>query len=205
MGKRRSSTIRDARMVRTDQALRDALLALVEREPLERITVRRICAEAGIHYATFFRHHVSKEALLEHVARDQIDRLVELSLPAQKSAQDSAGFLVLCAYVSEHRRLWTALLTGGAGGAMREELLSHAQGVAAKRGAANSWLPVDLATTCTVSLIVETIAWWLRQPPKRYTEESVAALLHRLLCTSTLVGDEAAAKPRPRGGGKRRS
>ncbi len=173
--------MKDARIVKTDQALRSALLALLERKPLEQITIRDIAAESGVHYATFFRHHPTKEALLNHVAADEIDRLVELSLHIQDTVDTHAGFVALCTYIDEHRALWTALLTGGAAGAMREELLRVSRELAVERAPKDSWLPVELATTCTTSLIVETISWWLTQPPEAFSIERVAQILHRLV------------------------
>jgi AcrR family transcriptional regulator len=180
---------KDARMVRTDQSLRAALLKLLEREPLDAITIRQICVEAEVHYATFFRHHVSKEALLDHVAKDQVARLIELSLPVSDAAGDEAGFLALCSYVDEHRKLWSALLTGGAGGTMREELLRRSMKTAAERAPVHAWLPVDLATICTVSLIIETLAWWVKQPARAHPVKEVAKMLHRLLHSSELLTD----------------
>jgi AcrR family transcriptional regulator len=185
-----ASSARDARMVKTDQALRGALLALLERKPLEHITIRQIAAEASIHYATFFRHHPTKEALLDHVAADEIDRLVELSLHFEDTVDTHAGFVALCAYVSDHRALWTALLTGGAAGAMREEFLRVSRELAKARAPKDGWLPVELATTCTVTLIVETISWWLKQPPEAFSIERVAQILHRLVCSPPLQFDK---------------
>jgi AcrR family transcriptional regulator len=178
----------DARMVRTDNALRAALLKLLAREPLESITVRQICVEADVHYATFFRRHTSKEALLDHVARDQINRLIELSLPVSDASGDEAGFFALCSYVDEQRKLWAALLTG-AGGAMREELLRFSMKTAAERAPVHAWLPVDLATTCTVTLMIEMLTWWVKQPAKAYSVKKVAKMMHRVLHESTLIAD----------------
>ena len=50
------STSKDARIVRTRKALQEAFPGLIERKPLEEITVRDIAAEAGIHYTTLHRH-----------------------------------------------------------------------------------------------------------------------------------------------------
>ena len=185
-GPTEASSTRDARLVRTDHALRHALLALLERKPLEQITIREIAAEAGVHYATFFRHHPTREALLDHVAADQIDRLVALALPVQETTDTETAFVALFDYVSQHRTLWTTLLTGGAAGAMREELLRTARELAVHRAPQDSRLPVELATICTVSVIVETISWWLRQPPKACSSDSAARILHRLLDSSIL-------------------
>jgi AcrR family transcriptional regulator len=174
------SSLKDARAVKSSNALQAALLALLERKSLEQITIREIAAEAGVHYATFFRHHPTKEALLDHVAADQINRLVELTVPVLDSVDSYTAFAALCTYVSDHRTLWTALLTGGAAGAMREELLRIARRLAADRAPRDGWLPVDLAVICSVSLIVETLTWWLTKQPEAFTIEQMAGILNRL-------------------------
>lgn len=176
-----SSSLQDARAVKSSQALRSALLALLERKPLEQITIREIAADAGVHYATFFRHHPTKEALLDHVAADQIDRLVELTVPVLDTVDSNAAFTALCTYVSDHRALWAVLLTGGAAGAMRDELLRLSKQIAVDRAPDDGWLPVELAVTCAVGLIVDTLSWWLKQPPGAFTIEQVAPILDRLL------------------------
>lgn len=183
-----SSSVTDPRAKKSGQALRAAMLALLERKPLEQITIREIAAEAGVHYATFFRHHPTKESLLDDVAADQIDRLVALTLPVLDTVDWRASFTALAEYVEAHRELWTVLLTGGAAGAMRTELLRVSQEVARERAPRASWIPVDLATICTVSLIVEIVSWWLRQPRDALTVPQVAELLHRLVLAPTTFG-----------------
>jgi AcrR family transcriptional regulator len=176
-----ASSGRDARAVKSGAALRKALLALIERKPLDQITVREIAAEANVHYATFFRHHATKEALLDSVAAEQIDRLVELTVPVLDSIDSRAAVLALCRYVDDHRLSWTALLTGGAAGAMRDELLRISRGIAVDRAPSDSWIPVDLAVNCTVSLIFETLAWWLAPAQETVSIEHAAEMLARLI------------------------
>jgi len=176
-----SSSGRDARAVKSSAALRTALLALIERKPLDQITVREIAAEANVHYATFFRHHATKEALLDSVAAEQIDRLVELTVPVLDSVDRPTAVLALCRYVDEHRLLWAALLTGGAAGAMRDELLRISRTIAEERAPSDSWIPVDLAVNCTVSLIFETLAWWLAPAQETVSIERVGKTLDRLI------------------------
>jgi AcrR family transcriptional regulator len=167
--------------VKSSAAIRGALLALIERKPLEQITIREIAAAAGVHYATFFRHHPTKEALLDHVAAEQIERLVALALPLFDLADSHAAVAALCAYVSEHRILWTALLTGGAAGAMREALLRISRELAIDRAPKEGALPVELAVNCSVSLIFETLAWWLAPPQAAVSIDQAAGILHHLL------------------------
>jgi AcrR family transcriptional regulator len=182
------SQLSDPRAVKSGQALRAALLALLERKTFDQITIREIAAEAAVHYATFFRHHPTKEALLDDVAADQIDRLVELTLPVMDAADAAAAFLALATYVDTHRKLWTVLLTGGASGAMRAELLRVSKEVAAERAPKESWIPVELAVICTVSLIVEILSWWLRQPPGALSVVQAAEILHRLVLSWAVRG-----------------
>ena len=156
------------------------MLRLLEAKPLDQITVREIAAEADIHYATFFRHHPTKDALLDHIAAEQIEALVALTLPVLDSTDSLSAFTALCRYVDDHRALWTALLTGGAGGTMRAALLGISRDLAPDRAPSDHWLPTDLATICAVSLIVETLAWWLAQPAEAYSVAAVAAILDRL-------------------------
>jgi AcrR family transcriptional regulator len=177
------SSPKDARAVRSGTALREALLRLLERTTFEHLTVRDICAEAGIHYATFFRHYGGKEALLDDVAADQIARLVELTVPIKESGDDRGSILALCLYVEDHRTLWSVLLNGGAGMTMRAEWLRVTRMVTGP-APANSWLPSELGTICTTSLIVETISWWLLQDRGAWRPDAVADIIHRLVTTS---------------------
>ncbi|HEX7854621.1 MAG TPA: TetR/AcrR family transcriptional regulator [Sphingobium sp.] len=169
--------VRDARIIKTDSALRQALLSLLERKPIEQILIRDIAAEAGVHYTTFFRHHPSKEALLDHVATDQIARLVELSVPVQDAVNTHAAFVALCNYVNDHRALWTALLLGGAAGTMRAELMRVSGNIARHRIRQTEWIPVELSVTCSVTVIVETLSWWLKQPTDEVPVDEVAKIL----------------------------
>jgi len=168
----------DPRQIRSANALREALLRLLERKDFDQITIREITAEAGVHNATFFRHHAGKEALLDKVAADEINRLVEFSLPAGLSFE---GNLALCNYVSAHRTLWKALLNGGARLAMREEYLRVSMEVASRHTGAKSWLPEELAVTCSTMLIIETISWWLAQDENAYSCEQAAEMLYHLI------------------------
>jgi AcrR family transcriptional regulator len=184
-----SSSSTDARALRSAAALRAAMLALLEQMPLDQITVRDICAESGVHYATFFRHFPSKEALLEAVAADQIAELVALSMGIRGTGDYVAGTTAMCRYVDEHRELWATLLNGGAGAAMRAEWVRQSQLVAAAETPVNSWMPPDLGTICAATLIAETLAWWVAQPPGARSVDYISALLLRLLTGSVMAPD----------------
>lgn len=157
------STASDARAVRTREALRVALLDLLETQPLDQITIRDIAAGAGIGYTTFFRHHPTKESLLDDLAAEQIRSLIGLVMPVMDARGGREGSEALFSYVQERRALWTTLLTGGAAGALREEFMKVSLEIAAVRSDRRAWPPFEVITTLVVSGTIELLAWWLRQ------------------------------------------
>jgi AcrR family transcriptional regulator len=180
------STASDARAVRTREALRAALLDLLETKPLEQITIRDIAAGAGIGYTTFFRHHPTKESLLDDLAAAQIRSLIELVMPVMDARSAHAGSEALFTYVERHRALWTTLLTGGAAGALRAELLRVSMEIAAERSPPRTWPPFEVVTLLVVSGTLELLSWWLRQPRPLPIRE-IAEIHHRNVVQPAMV------------------
>lgn len=176
--------LRDARKVKSDAALRAALLALITRQAYDKITVRHIVAEAGVGYATFFRHYPGKDALLDAVAGAEIAAMMALTAPLLSPADTRATCIAIAEYVGGRRAVWTALLTGGAMGHLREQFTRLAP-MARVRGISDSWIPQDLGVIFGVTSTIEILAWWLRQDPD-YPAEKVAELLDRLVITPTV-------------------
>jgi AcrR family transcriptional regulator len=195
-------TARDARAVRTREALRQALLRLIERDSLEKITILDICEAAEVGYTTFFRHHPTKESLLDDVAAEQIGQLVALTLPVADAVDTRAASVVLCTYVDKHRKLWSTLLTGGAADAMRAEFIRLSREIAITRARPGIWPPADIATILVVSSTIELLSWWLRQR-KPLTIEEIAEIHERIIITPATsgamnTGQPVVRRPRPR-------
>ncbi|MBU6269212.1 MAG: TetR/AcrR family transcriptional regulator [Sphingomonadales bacterium] len=171
----------DARILRSREALRGALLELVERHPFETITIRDITEAAGVGYATFYRHFPTKAALLDDVAAAQIRRLIGLAMSTQQRdmIDSRASCLAILSYVDQHRSLWRALLTGGAVATIREEIIQISREVAHDYEQGRSQVPEDLGFRFVASAMVETLAWWLEQG--NLSVERGAELLDRLV------------------------
>jgi AcrR family transcriptional regulator len=190
------STVQDARAVRTREALRRALLKLLELKPLDQITIRDIAAAAGIGYTTFFRHHPTKEALLNDIAAKQIRRLIGLALPAVEAGDTRAASLALCSYVERHRALWSTLLTGGAAGVLREQFMRLSRPVAASRSPPDHWIPNEVGVLLVISGTIELLSWWLREKQPIPLEQ--LAEIHDRLVVAPTVNSERAARKRVR-------
>jgi AcrR family transcriptional regulator len=174
-------TAKDARAVRTREALRNALLELLGLKSLDKITILDICQTADIGYTTFFRHHPTKESLLDEVAATEIAHLIGLTVPIAESEDVHAAGIALFNYVNEHRKLWSALLTGGAEAAMRNEFLRLSRQIASTRSRINDWPPTDISTILVVSSTVELVSWWLQQSKPMPIEEVASIYEHIII------------------------
>lgn len=173
------------RTARTRKALCGALLELLEEQPFEQIKVKEITTRAGVGYATFFRRYGDKDGLLHELASQEIHRLLSLTLPILYSVDSRASTQALCAYVWEHRKVWRALLTGGASAILKEEYLRQALQLAEGQTGEQGWLPEELAVTFAVTAAVEILSWWLRQENPAPVNE-VTDYLHHLAIAPTL-------------------
>jgi AcrR family transcriptional regulator len=197
------STADDARAVRTREALRGALLSLLETRPLDEIGIREIATEAGIGHATFYRHHPSKDALLHDLAADEVQRLVALTLPLMDSKGSQVACRALFTYADENRALWSTFLNGGAASDVREEFLRISLGVAAERLPARERSAGELCVRLMVGGTVEMLTWWLKSPSPPSVGEMAKALSRGVVMPVinqvATIGNVASAAPRARG------
>ena len=178
----------DARQLRTRQTLLGAMLRLVVDRPFDQVTIREIAAEAGIGYATFFRHYPSKEALLHDLATEEIGGLLQQTLPVLFASNSRQSCVTLFEYVDGHRALWTTLLTGGASTILKQEFTDQARQIAKQEGGAGGWLPDELRVVFAVSATVEIISWWLQQD-ESFGLQRIAEILDRLVVIPALAID----------------
>lgn len=176
----------DARQVRSRNALCGAMIELLQETSFDQITIREISARSGTGYATFFRHYPTKEALLGDVASEQIATLMELTASMMSGPDRFGAILDLCNYVDANRKVWAALLTGGAAGIVRKELLRQAGALGDERQCPD-WLPPDLARRIGVSSAIDVLVWWLEQK-ERYSPDQIAIILDRLVISPIVDG-----------------
>ena len=176
---------RQKRLTRSRAALLEGLLALLESKPFDKVTVREITDRAEVGYATFFRHYPDKEALLHDLAAGEISKLLAMTLPLLYAVEPRPSTQALCTYVWANRTLWSALLTGGAAGILKEEFNRQAQEIAARHAHVDSALPGDLAVVFSVSAAIEIITWWLKQPAPLGID-AMAEILDGLVVTPSM-------------------
>jgi AcrR family transcriptional regulator len=177
------STLSDARVLRTRQALRQAMVELAEESPLEAITVRAIAGRAGVGYATFFRHYADKEALLTDVAGRLTQEFLVRVRPLLEQKDRRGAARSLCAFVEEHQALHRALIAGGSGETVRAEMLRAVTGTLASARTAQPEGPLpDLLLRHRVAANLNLLAWWLNNPDKA-DAGTMAEVIDRLVLT----------------------
>ncbi len=69
----------DLRTQKTEEAIRNAFLALRAKQPLEKITIKELCTRARINKSTFYAHYADiyalSDAMQEEVVRDILSRI----------------------------------------------------------------------------------------------------------------------------------
>jgi AcrR family transcriptional regulator len=177
------STVSDARVVRTREALRKAMIELAAESPLEAITVRAIAARAGIGYATFFRHYADKEALLADVADVLTKAFLEQVRPLLREKDRLGAARALCAFVEGRLAIYKALIAGGAGETVRAGMLRQAvETVGRAREGADPRPLDDLILFHLISATLNLLAWWLSNLD-RVDAETIAQVIERTVLT----------------------
>jgi len=178
--------IQDRRVRKTRGAIREALQTLLQDNSIEQITVKEIAAEADIGYTTFFRHFPTKEAALADLADYEAEELIGHCFPLLGSADSRTVSLVFCQHIDGRRRVWTALLSGGAASIVREAMVRHTIERSGEWPQSRAWLPAESGSTLVIGLLVEVLGWWLSHA-KDLTPEQVSEIMDRLFI-SQLVG-----------------
>ncbi len=183
----RLSRPHDPRALKSREALRDALLRLLEEREFEQIAIREITTAASVSYPVFFRQFARKEDLLADIATAEVRGLLGLGqLMDGGGAEQKHGLLAMCRYVEQRRSLWKTLLTTGAASEMRGEFARISAEIATTQPRANPWLPVELASSFVAAAIFEILAWWLNQP-EDYPIRNVVKILNALVARPLTV------------------
>ena len=175
------STTPDARVVRTREALRQAMIDLAAKSEFDAITVRAIAARAGVGYATFFRHYTDKDALLADVADALTAAFLQQVQPLMLQEDRRGAARSLCAFVLEQLPICRALIAGRAGATVRAGMLRQTMETIGRTRPIDDPLLQMLVFHLTSSTL-NLLAWWLRNLDK-FDAETMAEIIDRTILT----------------------
>jgi len=174
------SRARDSRIVQTRNALQQAFMELLAIKSLGDITIRDITATAGVGYNTFFRHYTSKESLLDAMAVDEINDLIELCMVVLDASDSREAAKALCHYVAGHDALWSTLLNGGAADTLREAFIQRLRELAGGRVRSTEAYPAEIGVKLVASGTIDVLSWWLQQE-SRMAVDDIAEIYDELV------------------------
>ncbi|MCR8642903.1 TetR/AcrR family transcriptional regulator [Paenibacillus sp. N1-5-1-14] len=126
----------DRRILRSRSALRQALLTLMENKPFSTITITEIAEFANYNRGTFYTNYESKEALLDDVISELIEKLL-LSFRAPYEAvevfdvgQLQAHSVMLFEHIYEHSNIYTILMKSDMLMVLRERMFTALKTIA---------------------------------------------------------------------------
>lgn len=99
------------RVAVTKRMLKEGLLRLLEKKPLEKIHVNELCRESGINRATFYRHYETPHDVLGELEMDIVGEILDnISRLRPKTIQEAQKILEsFCVQIYEHADIFKVL------------------------------------------------------------------------------------------------
>lgn len=171
----------DPRAARSRERLQHAMLTLAADKPLGEISVMEIVAEAGVGYATFFRHFPDKQTLWDAATESLIHEINIRVAPLMTADGHRTAAAEICRHVAENRDAYRAIFAGGAADNTREVMLRDTLAVAeGAKPLETIGLPPTLGSHFAVSAIFAILSWWLGEHGDLPADE-IAAHIDRLV------------------------
>jgi AcrR family transcriptional regulator len=166
----------NVRVRRTRTLLREALVALIEVNGFDRVTVGELCTRAMVSRAAFYRNYRDKYELVEQIFDEAMTEMTTMTDEDNRSPHERLTDFF--AHIDSYHRLYAALL-GRRGSPwfadrMRTALATMTTGHLPGRTA-------DALVPSVISAMwVQTILWWLEHdrpyPPEEIAEQSGALI-----------------------------
>ena len=175
----------DRRVLRTRQALSDALISLALEFGYEAITIKMLTQHAEIGYATFFRHFKSKDDLLLHVLQSGLADMMSL-LNSEMTPYERAlitfthirkdpGIFSLFANLPRDHKVIAIVF---------EIIIDSIETLYVSRD--ESFIPKEIAINHLVTSVIELIRWWVEHEMK-YSIEQMATIQSELIVKATEI------------------
>ena len=156
------------------QALKEALLDLLEERPLSSVSVRSLCELADVGRTTFYLHYLNLSALVAEMEEDFMSHVVFFD-GCQPTEDDLAAMEEYVCFVKENQRLFLLFLKNG-----RLSPVFVSTSIRKNRYRID---PHHFAALVAYSVYgsINALACWLNDPGNR-TEKEMAELLFQCAC-----------------------
>lgn len=91
-----AKNLNDHRIRVTKLLIRQALTSLMAQKPMQSITIRELCALAGINRGTFYAHYQDIYALLEEIENEMLEAFEAALIPLMKTPPNKNSLVGIC-------------------------------------------------------------------------------------------------------------
>ncbi len=162
----------DLRIRRTYKLLFEALLALLEQQPFERISVTDICDKAMVHRTTFYKHFEDKYHLLMYGIKELQNDFSEKSITNENFDNPKQYYLDIfehvLKYISANQKMYSLVLarneTDSVLSMFSKLVVEDIMGKLndnEKRGIKHL-IPLEIIANFYAGALLSMISWWLR-------------------------------------------
>jgi AcrR family transcriptional regulator len=181
----------DLRVRRTQKLLWEALVALMNEQKFETITVKDICDRAMVHRTTFYKHYEDKYDLLMKGIWAMHKVLREAYKEQRNNSQPTgAVFIIMCNHIAENEHFYRLMLGKDGIGTFYTLLHSYLTEIACERldkiQRTGTKLPAPnpVFAQFWAGAVISTIAWWLENDLP-YTPEQMASYMNAIMLDSS--------------------
>ncbi|WP_138493554.1 TetR/AcrR family transcriptional regulator [Paenibacillus pinistramenti] len=175
----------DRRVQKSQQAIKNAFIALLSEKNLDQITIQDISDRANVGRRTIYDHYVDKYDLLDKLIEEHIQELRKLC-EAAADLTFAEGNLMWFKYFERHASFFSTLLSSKGAPVFRQQLLEFVieelEGEMDVSQGINQGLSRELTLRFFGAAIVEIVAAWLTKgltEPTEVIAEQVGILLDR--------------------------
>lgn len=178
----------DRRIIRSRAALRQALLTLMEDKPFKAISITEIVEHANYNRGTFYSNYESKEALLDDIFSELIEKLLlSFRAPYEKMEffrvdQLQAHSIMLFKHIYEHSEIYTVFMKSDMLMALREKMFTALKKISTEELVYTSKdIDEDLLTIFSLNALLGLIFHWVESGFKHspaYMQEQLVKIIN---------------------------
>jgi AcrR family transcriptional regulator len=188
----------DLRVRRTHKLLREALVALIEEQRFDTLTVEAIAERAMVSRAAFYRHYQDKYDLVEQIFEEAMQtmmREIDLRFSGADLDHPPEPWVKLFEHFAAYGRLYRALLGGKGSPWFQMKMRAYLAEVIGERTARLSFAPYQkrmaqqrvfasgFVPALLAGLLVDAIIWWFEQE-QPYAPREIATYCYNLVLSN---------------------
>lgn len=175
----------DRRVVKSQEAIKKAILELIAEKNFDDITIRDIADKANVNRGTIYLHYMDKFDLLEKIIEEHINNLRELCQSASEMTFKEGNY-VWFEYFANNYLFFSTMLTTKSSAYFRSRFLElvvqeYRVEVDVTKGK-NQGLSEDVVLQFFGAAVVGAVEWWFKNGmplPPRVMAEQTGILLDR--------------------------